>query len=447
MKLFKNVFCKSSSNNLLKVSFFVRVVLTFSICLIIIFPRAIGQKTEKSITAIGDALEKEGFQNITIRKLEENHVITYENNVYRFDALALKKVIQLTIDTDIDSLEKITFITTRNQVPMISTEVNVSDYRAYKNGYSDIKAFANKIYISQDIASYKKGQSILQKKRPSSYRVELVLRPFFTVELGNRVKKDQFIHLIDLRPKFNFYLWKGAHFTYEFILPISNEFKEAAPQWGEIRPRIISLNQEIRLPKNTFFNASIGLFSRDRYGGTIAIGKYFWKGRILTTAKLGYTGHASYVRFDGLFNEINKGWLYTDLDYLDYAFSIRTWWPSKNIQLALTYGKVLNNRKQIRVDIRQKFKEVDLGFFSYKTNEGFNYGMQIGVPLFPKKYWKPKRFSIRPSKSFTYEYLSGNILARSYQAQGIDEDFPQNLHPDFLKFQLLGGIYSSPFNN
>ena len=428
-------------NKINKRNLFLICIFSFFVNLLTIYGQVLSDLHLKNISEIGARLEKEGFQNISISKLEENYIIGYENNVYRFDALALKKVIDLSLDITKNSIEEITFITTKNRVPIISTQVNLSDYKGHKSGLNYIQTFPKNISINQNVDLYKKGKAILKKKNPSGYRIELVLRPHFSVELGNLVKEDQFIHLIDLRPKFNFFLWKGAHFTYEFILPISNEFKETAPQWGEIRPRVISLSQEIRLPKNTFLNASLGLFSRDRYGGTAAIGKYFWKGRILATARIGYTGHASFVRFDGLFNKINKGWLYTDMDYLDYALSIRTWWPSKNMQLAITYGKVLNNRKQIRVDVRQKFKEIDLGLFSFRTEEGFNYGMQIGVPLFPQKYWKPKRISIRPSRAFRYEYLSGNILARSYQAQGIDEDFPQNLQPDFLKFQLLGGAF------
>ena len=136
--------------------------------------------------------------------------------------------------------------------------------------------------------------------------------------------EDQFIHLIDLRPKLNVYLWKGAHFTYEFILPISNEFKElGAPHWSEIRPRVVSFTQQIRLPKTTFVNASVGLFSRNRYGVSGQIGKYFWQDKLLVIGKLGYTGHASYIRYDGF--EVEKQWVYTNPGYVDYKMGLSYW--------------------------------------------------------------------------------------------------------------------------
>ena len=71
--------------------------------------------------------------------------------------------------------------------------------------------------------------------------------------------------------------------------------------------------------------------------------------------------------------------------------------------------------------------------------------MEIGIPIFPKKYWKPKLFSIRPATHFRYNYLSGYDqagqinVAREYQAQGMYENFPQDLNPYFLRNYLLDG--------
>lgn len=382
---------------------------------------------------IADNLEQEGFQSIDISQINQssNLVIAYENNRYRFDALGLQKVIELTneiLKDKVNGLDTIIFITKRNNIPIVSTRWN----RSNNTGKIDKQNFS----FSRDIKHYKFGQSIVNNQNTSNFRAELVLRPFLTMELGNLILEDQFIHLIDLRPKLNIYLWKGAHFTSEFILPISNEFKTQAPHWGVIRTRVVSFTQQVRLPHSTFLSTSIGLFSRNRYGISTQVGKYFWKDRLWATAKVGYTGHASYVRFTGL--DVEKNWLYTPLHYLDYKIGLNYWFPKWNLQIAVDYGKVLSDVTAVFFSCKQKFKETELEFYAFRTKEGSNYGLEVAIPIFPKKYWKPRRFNIRPTKKFRYNYHSGRRggqqvpLAREYQAQGMYEDFSQDLNPYFL---------------
>lgn len=388
--------------------------------------------------AIANNLEQEGFQSIDIRQVEQGLVIAYENRIYRFDALGMEQVIEITKSTLNEQLhlfENLTFVSKRHNIPELSAIWNVVDSRT--NDLSSIS-------FSREVDAMNKGRSLIKNQNTGNFRVELVLRPFLTMELGNLYLEDQFIHLIDLRPKLNIYLWKGAHFTSEIILPISNEFKTQAPQWGMIRTRVISFTQQFRLPKTTFLNTSIGLFSRNRYGVSAQVGKYLLKDRLLLTGRIGYTGHASYVRFNGI--EVQKKWLYTKLNYLDYKVGAQYWLPKWNTQVSVEYGKVLFDRKALFFKCTQMFKEVELGFFLFRTDQGRNYGMDISIPIFPKKYWKPKLLTVRPTKKFHYRYLSGfdqsgqvNV-AREYQAQGMYGDFLQDLNPYFLKNYVLNNI-------
>ena len=196
------------------------------------------------------------------------------------------------------------------------------------------------------------------------------------------------------------------------------------------------------MPHTTFVNASVGLFSRNRYGASIQGGKYLFRDRLLLTGEIGYTGHASYVRYNGF--EVSKEWNYTKLNYLDYKVGAYYWFPKWNMQLSVEYGKVLFDRTAVFFRCKQYFKEVELEFFGYKTDQGSNYGLEISIPIFPKKYWTSKILSVRPTRRFRYNYLSGQReggqvhLAREYQAQGMFGDFPQDLNPYFLKNYILG---------
>lgn len=377
------------------------------------------------IEQITQGLVAEGFQSIDIRYLKKQYIIAYENRVYRFEPNALKKVINITKNqiSQTKEIEEIVFITKRNNLPMISTQLSLQD---------------GQFSVSNEVPDKKKGQLITANNNSGNYKVELVLRPFFRGEFGNQYNGDPIIHLFDLRPKLNIYLWKGAHFSYESIIPISSEFKESAPHWGAFRNRVVSLTQQFRFPKQVFLNVSAGIFSRNRYGVSTEIAKYFKNNTFFITGKVGYTGHASHVRYDGF--QVNKGWVYTDLHYLDYKVGMHYWLPNRNTRLSVHYGKVLNDKDLLSFEVMQQFKEVNLGFFAFKTNDGNNYGMKLAIPIFPKKYWKPKRFSIRPARQWTYQYLYGNNLAREYQAQGMFPEFPQDLNPHFVKFYLQDAI-------
>ena len=387
---------------------------------------------------LATALKEEGFQSITIQKSDNNFVVAYENRVYRFEGLTLEKIIQITADHLKNKTEKVVIITKRNNVPQISTTIDLSEDITYENIDSNKNEWLHGIKINQNIDGISKGAILVKDENSAKYKLELVVRPYFTLELGSLTIDDAVIHLIDLRPKLNYYLWKGAHLTYEFILPISSEFKNVAPQWSVIRPRVVSFTQQFRLRKSIFLNISIGLFSRNTYGISTAIGKYFLEGKLLVHGKMGYTGHASYIRYNRLFDQLSKGWVYTDLNYLDYKVGVNYWFPKWNLQIGLDYGKVLNDRTVWRASFSQKFKEIDLGFYMHQTDQGRNYGMNIGIPIFPKKYWKPNKYlSVRPSKQLRYNYDATFYLAREYQAQGMYDGFPQDLNPYFLENSIM----------
>lgn len=396
------------------------------IFLLIAAPTSMGQDAKDNVLkiakSISNKLVEEGFQHISIRWDNYGYQLGYENRLYRFEPTALKRVIELTAPILLDNNYKmpLQIVTHRNSLPIICTKLTLD----------------NDQFSVQSIDRFipPKKQVIVQQENPSTYRAELVLRPYFSAEYGNRYSGDPITHLFDLRPKLNLYLWKGAHFTFEYILPISSEFKETAPQWSKARNRIIALTQQFRLPHNQFLNLSAGVFSRNRYGIAVATVKYLEKRNWFFTGKIGYTGNASSLRNNR--GEIQKGWIYTDLNYLDYQLGVHYWMLSTNTQFSWTYGKALNDRTALAFKVVQKFKEVDLGFFAFKTDQGYNYGMELAIPIFPKKYWKPKRFSIRPARQWTYQYLSEVNLARRHQAQGMFDDFPQDLNPNFVQFYL-----------
>jgi hypothetical protein len=193
------------------------------------------------------------------------------------------------------------------------------------------------------------------------------------------------------------------------------------------------------LPQNTYVQGAIGYFTSNRYGASIDLNKFFWNGKLLLFGHLGYTGYASYPKKFG--REIaESGWEYEDINYTDYKVGINYWLQKFNLNVSLSYGKVLYGRKMLRLDVSQQFNEIDIGFFALESNKGRNYGMRLRIPIFPKKYWKPKRFSIRPARYFQYDYRTSQGIIKEYSTGDDLIYLHRHLQPGFIVNQLSKNI-------
>jgi len=124
---------------------------------------------------------------------------------------------------------------------------------------------------------------------------------------------------------------------------------------------------------------------------------------------------------------------------MGYRLGADYWLSKWNTRVGLSYGKVLHQKRVLRLEVAQQFKETEIGFFAFKTDRGNNYGFQLAIPIFPKKYWKPKFISIRPANQFTYTYHSTQNRIQDYNT-GIPKN-ENTLNPALLKnhlFRILG---------
>ena len=53
-----------------------------------------------------------------------------------------------------------------------------------------------------------------------------------------------------------------------------------------------------------------------------------------------------------------------------------------------------------------------MGYLGFKTQSGYNYGVDLKIPIFPKKYWKPKTISIKPESHLKYTYYTTQNYVR-----------------------------------
>ena len=393
--------------------------------------QSIHTEIEETSTVIAKAITAKGYQSVKVQIAESKVTIFYENRVQRFEPRAIIEIIRTIGANELPkNIDTIHLVTQKLQIPVLTTIFTVSAFQNWAAGKITLTEFISGVRVVQG------GPTLTNNKNKTflnsgNYRVEIEIKPEIGLGLGGF--PDPVIHRFLLIPTANIYLWKGAKIQLETILPISSEFQ--LPEEHFIRPGILALNQTLRLPSQIWLQGSIGYFSKNRYGGRLSAGKFFWNGAMALTGHIGYTGYAAYPIKFGLEKAV-KGWEYADIDYLDYNVGINYWFKQWNTQLRLEYGRELLGKNQLKFTCLQRFNEVDIGFFALKTQRGNNYGMQLSLPIFPKKYWKPKRVSIRPANRLNYTYQATQATVESYNTGSDILSIHRQLNPAFIKDQL-----------
>ncbi|MDH7603981.1 MAG: YjbH domain-containing protein [Melioribacter sp.] len=392
----------------------IRAIILFLLLNLITFGKI---KPESKIV---DLLTQKGFENVYVRIDSSKLFILFENRIYRYNVEALRKV--MNILSEFNEIKMIELIVMQNKVPLISFEYNNEDYQKYQKGIINSEQLEDRI-----TASYYIDKELLKEKflfkNESDYRFDLVLNPGFRGQFGdysNPVRAQ-----INFIPEINTTLWKGMNIVTQMLIPIYNEF----PGEGDyVRPGIISLNQNFRLPENYFLSSSVGYFTENRYGFDLSIKKIFYNGNLITGVNTGYTGYMSVM---------NKKIFYSDLYLWTINMNVEYRINKYDLTIGITAGKFLYGDKSIRIDINRQFGEIEIGFFAVRSsNKQSNGGFNFSIPLFPSSYSYPSIIRIRTAESFRWEYrVKGEIPAMIGVVYNTGNSFFRTLkkyNPNFL---------------
>ncbi len=391
-----------------------RAIILFLLLNLVTFGKA--NPEEKII----DLLTQKGFENVSVRIDSAKLLILLENRVYRYNVEALRNV--MNILSEFSQLKMIELIVMQNKVPLISFKYNNEDYQKYKKGIINKKQLEDRMIVSYNVDKEFLNEKFLFENE-SDYKFDLVLNPGFRGQFGdysNPVRAQ-----INFVPEVNTTFWKGMNIVTQILIPIYNEF----PGEGDyIRPGIISLNQNFRLPENYFFSSSAGYFTENRYGFDISIKKIFYNGNLITGVNTGYTGYMSFM---------NKKIFYSDLYLWTFNMNVEYRINKYDLTIGMTAGKFLYGDKSIRFDVNRQFGEVEIGFFVVRSNnKQSNGGFNFSIPLFPSLYSNPSLIRIRTAETFRWEYrVKGEIPAMIGVTYNTGNSFFRTLkkyNPSFL---------------
>jgi hypothetical protein len=365
-------------------------------------------------------LVNSGFENVAVLLEDRQLIVTYENRIYRDEIRAAQEVLTILLPALKEGVT-VTLIPQNRRIPLAAISFPADQELALAKGEASSPRFFSQAVVALEVEPFWSKVRALPKANSSSGRFDLIVHPQFSAQFGKRT--DPVESQTNLAPEINVSLWPGMALSAQGIIPLQNDLEKEGDYW---RPGLITLNQTVRLPQTIFAGFTAGYFTRNRYGTDLAAKKYFMNGRVAIGANIGYTGFASYYKGTWRYSTINALAALVHADYRQVPF---------DLTLRATYGQFLQQDKGWRFDMQRQFREVDIGFYVFKTEFGTNGGFNFSVPIFPAKYPRAGTIRARTAAYFPWEYrywgLNDNGVI--YNHGNSLNQFLKRLNPDHLK--------------
>jgi hypothetical protein len=258
----------------------------------------------------------------------------------------------------------------------------------------------------------------------SKFKTDIIFHPDIKLQFGNYNNPIEV--QFNVVPELQTLLADGLLLSASMVFPVYNELEA----WGNyIRLGPTTLNYLTRLKNDHFIYGAAGLFLGDRYGAEVGFKKYINHGMLVLDARAGYSGYA--IMDKGILN-------ITPLQ--DPTFSISAQHFDKRFRVFTTIGfhQFVSQSRGIRLEINRFFHEFLCGFWAVYTENSRNGGIQISLPLPPKKY-APRRL-VRPrvasylDMTYVGKYTSSDGVR--LQANRIMDDMLLRNNPQYLKSKL-----------
>lgn len=366
-------------------------------------------------------LVRHGFENVAVSADSSEVIIAYENRVFRFEARAMIEVLRIAF-RGVAVPANTVLIPQNRAVPLVAVLLDSSACHRFLAG--NRSESPGGITVRFDCEPYWRRLRNRTLANASKMKLDVLVHPQFKAQFGS--PNDAVESQINLAPAASTMLWKGMSLSGQWILPVQNEMEY---EGDYARPGLLTLNQTVRLPSNTFVSGTAGYFTEHRYGVDLEA-KTFWKnGRRAAGLRLGYTGFAAYLK---------NVWYYDDLSDWNAIAYAEVRFPSLDLVSKLSGGRFLYGDEGFRLDMVRQFGESTIGFFTVYTNGGRNGGFQVSLPVFPARRMRPNRIRVSPALYFpwSYRYRGLPVYGIEYETGQKVDGFMKNCNPDFIVNQL-----------
>ena len=345
-----------------------------------------------------------GMENVFVLDTDTGCILAFEDNVHRLRDLGMQEIIrQLPVQG--------------KSVRIILLENNIPELMLFSaTGSNKPEEWT----ASYDIGTDWKNIRQLSRSNSSLFKFDLIFYP--EIKFRNIKLEKMYDWMVNISPAIEFSAWKGMRFTGQVIFPLINQYGE---QYKQIRPGIITVSQQVRFPYRWFAKATVGTFTRDRWGADIKIFRPFKNERFAFRAQAGLTGTSSWW---------NWRWYYSLPKRLTWSAGGQYYNPCYQVQTMLRVSRYLAGDYGVRADMMRHFRYTTVGFYGIKTNKGkWNGGFYFTVALPPYKQ-KRNKFRVTTAGYFDIEYNAGADLyyGQSYKTSPGENFSEENFNPYFI---------------
>lgn len=396
--------------------------LAMGILLVLVVAVALqGQRpAERSVEeAACEVLLSLGMEEVRVARNDSVCTVAYEDNIYRGTYRGLAAVVSALRELpEAQQAAEYELVVLADRIPRLLLTLPRS-VAALEVGYDTDEAMRRL-----------KGQVVRNRL---GGRIDVVLYP--ELFLQNSWLDKLYGVAVSFSPAIEAALWKGAVLTGQVVVPL---YTNMADYRKYIRPGVITLRQEFRLPGGVSGRLAAGNFTGNRMGVDAALRYQPARGRWMAGADVGLTGSSTCY---------GGGWVVSTWRKVTGS----VWWRYNEarygLQVDLAAIRLVYGDMGARLDIRRHFGEVAVGVYGMVTGGEVNGGFHFAVPFPGVKRGKRRAVRFRLPEYFGYAYRARHggsygdgLLGYGYEVRPDVNGSRGYDAPDFVRKEILGHI-------
>lgn len=357
-----------------------------------------------------------GMEEIRVAQTDSVCTIAYEDNIYRGTYRGLAAVIEaLRSLPETEQAATYELVVLDDRIPRLLLTLPRQT------------AALEVSYDTDEAMRRLKGK---ERRNKMAGRIDVVLYP--ELFLQNSWLDKLYGVAVNFSPAIRMDLWKGAVLTGQVVLPVYTNMTDFRKY---IRPGVITLRQEFRLPGGVLGRLTAGNFTGNRMGVDAALRYQPARGRWLVGANVGLTGSSTCYGGEWVVSTWRR-----------VSGSVWGWYnePHYGLQIDLAAVRLVYGDMGARLDCRRHFGEVTVGVYGLFTDGEMNGGFHFALPIPGTKRGKRRAVRFRLPEYFAHEYRARHggsygdeLLGYSYEVRPDENGSRGYDAPDFIKKEIL----------
>lgn len=378
------------------------------------------QSTGRSVAeAAEQTLLSLGMEEIRVAQSDSICTVAYEDNIYRGTYRGLAAVIEVLRNLpEAEQAAVYELVVLDDRIPRLLLT---------------LPRYTEALQVSYNTDEAMRRLKGKEGKNKMAGRIDVVLSP--ELFLQNSWLDKIYGTAVNFSPAIQMDLWRGAVLTGQVIFPLYTNMTDYRKY---IRPGVITLRQEFRLPGGVLGRITAGNFTGNRMGVDVAFRYQPPRGRWMMGANVGLTGSSTCYGGE---------WVVSTWRRVSGSVWGRYNEPHYGLQFDLAALRLVYGDMGARLDCRRHFGEVTVGVYGMFTDGEVNGGFHFALPLPGTKRGKRRAIRFRLPEYFGYEYRAkhggsygDNLLGFSYEVRPDENGSRGYDAPEFVKKEVLDFI-------